>query len=129
MLRRMIREAGLKRVFITNVVRCNPRDRAGRNRDPGAVEIANCRDHLRAELAVARPRVVVCLGRIAWRELAGREVAFSPGGRIELGGVRYLAMYHPGYVIRGAYSIREYARDFARLAQLAIDSVAVTPRS
>ena len=34
LLRRMIRRAGIRRVFITNVVRCNPRDEAGRNRDP-----------------------------------------------------------------------------------------------
>jgi uracil-DNA glycosylase len=27
-------------------------------------------------------------------------------------------MYHPGYVIRGAYPVRTFARDFARLAAL-----------
>jgi uracil-DNA glycosylase len=36
----------LKRVFITNIVRCNPRDGRGRNRDPDAREIANCSGHL-----------------------------------------------------------------------------------
>src|ERR1700740_1455645 len=62
LLRRMIARADLRRVFITNVVRCNPRDGRGRNRDPSAREIANWRDHLAGELAAVRPRVVGCLG-------------------------------------------------------------------
>ena len=78
LLRLMIARADLGRVFITNVVRCNPRDGRGRNRDPSAREIANCRDHLAAELAVVRPRVVACLGAVAWREIAGREAPFRP---------------------------------------------------
>jgi len=41
--------------------------------------------------------------------------------------VVYVAIYHPGYVIRGAYSARAYARDFARLARL-IDSVGRPPQ-
>ena len=120
MLRRMIRIAGLRRVFITNVVRCNPRDAAGRNRDPAAGEIANCRGHLRAELELARPRIVACLGKVAWRELAGRAAPFTPEAPrlATVGGMRLFAMYHPGYVIRGAYPESSYARDFARLADL-----------
>jgi uracil-DNA glycosylase len=120
LLRRMIREAGLRRVFITNLVRCNPRDAQGRNRDPRADEIANCREHLAAELALVRPRIVVCLGRIAWRELAGRDLPFDPGAAapINAGAIRLYPMYHPGYVIRGAYPEKSYTRDFARLAAL-----------
>lgn len=120
LLRRMIRRVNLAGVFITNVVRCNPRDSRGRNRDPDAREIANCRIHLEAELALARPHLVVGLGRIAWRELAGREEPFAPRQRsaIRIGGLRLFPMYHPAYVIRGAYSERAYARDFDRLADL-----------
>ncbi|HUY17974.1 MAG TPA: uracil-DNA glycosylase [Candidatus Binataceae bacterium] len=130
MLRQMIHRAGLRRVFITNLVRCNPRDRAGRNRDPSAREIANCRDHLGAELGFARPRVVACLGRIAWRELVGRDSGFDPRGAnsVARDGIIYIAMYHPGYVIRGAYSVRRYARDFARLARR-IDCAGPHPQS
>ncbi len=126
LLRRMILRANLSGVFITNVVRCNPRDSRGRNRDPNAREIANCRGHLEAELAFARPRLVVGLGRIAWRELAGRAAPFAPRQRstIRVGGRRLLAMYHPAYVIRGAYSERAYARDFVHLADLLHDPMA-----
>src|SRR5579863_48978 len=41
LLRRMIARVNLGAVFITNVVRCNPRDSHGRNRDPRAREILN----------------------------------------------------------------------------------------
>jgi DNA polymerase len=121
LLRRMIRESGLRRVFITNLVRCNPRDESGRNRDPEAEEIANCRDHLGAELAIVRPRIVACLGRMAWRELAGRGAPFDPHHPepFAAGGFRLYPMYHPGYVIRGAYPERSYRRDFLRLAAIA----------
>ena len=120
LLRRMIHRAGLRRVFITNLVRCNPRDAEGRNRDPSAREIANCREHLAAELGIVRPAVVACLGRIAWRELAGRGVPFDPQGACSLvtRGLRLYPMYHPAYVNRGAYSEDSYGRDFQRLAGL-----------
>jgi len=120
LLRLMIARSGLGRVFITNLVRCNPRDARGRNRDPGAREIANCRDHLAAELAVVRPRVVVCLGAMAWREMAGREAPFRPRRPAARsgGGVLLYPMYHPAYVVRGAYPARTYARDFVRLWRL-----------
>ncbi len=124
LLRRMIRASSLRRVFITNLVRCNPRDARGRNRDPSAREIANCRDHLLAELRIVRPRIVVCLGRLAWREMAGRSAPFDPArpAVATMNGFRIFPMYHPGYVIRGAYPMPDYARDFARLAAL-IDSM------
>lgn len=118
LLHEMIAQARLSGVFITNLVRCNPRDKLGRNRDPDAREIANCRDHLRAELAIAKPRVIACLGRIAWRELAGRSRPFTPTRptTIHANGAILFPMYHPAYVNRGAYPVRSYCRDFRRLA-------------
>jgi uracil-DNA glycosylase family 4 len=120
LLRRMIQQSRLSRVFITNLVRCNPRDDLGRNRDPKAEEIVNCREHLEAELALVRPRIVVCLGRMAWRELARNRIPFDPLNPhpITVGNLRLYPMYHPGYAIRGAYSENSYRRDFGRLAAL-----------
>jgi uracil-DNA glycosylase len=120
LLRLMIARADLRRVFITNVVRCNPRDARGRNRDPSAHEIASCRDHLAAELAATRPRLVACLGAVAWREMAGREAPFRPRrpAALSSGGMLLYPMYHPAYVVRGAYPEPAYARDFERLGRL-----------
>ncbi|HJU12574.1 MAG TPA: uracil-DNA glycosylase [Candidatus Binataceae bacterium] len=124
LLRRMIEHAGVQRVFITNLVRCNPRDAGGRNRDPTSDEIALCREHLRAELAIARPRIVACLGRLAWQELAGRAIPFLPksGKAVTIEGLRLFPLYHPAFVNRGAYSIRQYTKDFSRLARLCVSA-------
>lgn len=120
LLRTMIEDAGLQDVFISNLVRCNPRDSGGRNRDPTSGEIANCRGHLLAEFAIVRPRIVACLGRIAWRELAGRGIPFLPrrGRPTGLSGMLLFPMYHPAFVNRGAYPMRLYRKDFARLSRL-----------
>jgi uracil-DNA glycosylase family 4 len=119
LLRRMIRQAGLRRIFVTNLVRCNPRDQRGRNRNPDTNEITNCRHHLIDELALARPRLVVCLGRIAWHALAGKCLFVPQHPRlVESGGLRLFPMYHPAYVVRGAYPERAYQRDYARLARM-----------
>jgi uracil-DNA glycosylase family 4 len=117
LLRLMIARAGIKSVFITNLVRCNPRDERGRNRDPLAEEIDNCRKHLEAEIAMVRPHVIVCLGAMAWQQLAGRDAPFDPTRPKILAGASAMLypMYHPGYVIRGAYDAGRYIRDFRRL--------------
>jgi uracil-DNA glycosylase family 4 len=120
LLREMIALAGLRRVFITNLVRCNPRDELGRNRDPVPAEIINCRRHLEAELALVRPRLVACLGRIAWSYLAGKQTQFDPtsGNVVRMGEWVLYPMYHPAYVNRGAYAVDNYARDFERLRRV-----------
>jgi uracil-DNA glycosylase len=117
LLREMIAAADLRDVFITNLVRCNPRDALGRNRDPLRAEIDNCRTHLDAELALVRPKIVACLGRMAWLHLAGKEAAFDPERPTSVRAGQWLLypMYHPAYVNRGAYPVRSYASDFARL--------------
>jgi uracil-DNA glycosylase len=120
LLRTMIARAGLEDVFITNLVRCNPRDERGRNRDPRADEIENCRRHLEAEMAIVRPRIIVCLGAMAWRQLAGRRAPFDPchPAIVKDRDAAFFPMYHPGYVIRGAYDSRRYARDFRQLRRV-----------
>lgn len=120
LLRAMIARAGLQRVFITNLVRCNPRDAKGRNRDPARDEIAACRSHLDYELDLVRPRIVACLGRTAWIELAGRDQPFDPRhpAIVDANGYRVFPMYHPAYINRGACSRRSYAMQFHRLARV-----------
>ena len=117
LLRAMIAKSGIEDAFITNLVRCNPRDERGRNRDPLVEEIDNCRKHLEAEIAMVQPRIIVCLGAMAWRHVAGRDAPFSPARpKIrERDDAMLYPMYHPGYVIRGAYDVRRYRRDFGRL--------------
>jgi uracil-DNA glycosylase family 4 len=76
---RLLRRAGLRRdeVFVTNAVLCNPQDAAGRNDEPSAAELARCREHLVATLALVEAPLVVAMGRTAFSAL----VAAHPGPR------------------------------------------------
>jgi DNA polymerase len=120
LLRGMIARAGLRRLFITNRFDATRATPAAAIAIRGAREIANCSGHLAAELALVRPRVVVCLGAVAWRELARSAAPFRPrsGAVLDSGDALLYPMYHPAYVVRGAYTPSAYARDFRRLARV-----------
>lgn len=55
-------------VYIANILKCRP----PHNRDPLPEESAACMDHLRAQVRIIRPRLIVCLGRIAAMQLTNR---------------------------------------------------------
>ena len=112
-------------VFITNVVKCRPPD----NRDPQPDEIAACAPHLRRQLEVLDPSVVVTLGRYSM-------AAFMPGARIgqvhgtarpadpETGARDALvfAMYHPAAALRTAAIERESFEDVARVPSVLVQA-------
>ncbi len=50
-----------KNIYIANIVKCRP----PKNRDPLNTEQEACTDWLRQQYALIRPKVVICLGRIA----------------------------------------------------------------
>jgi uracil-DNA glycosylase len=63
-------------VYVTNVVKHFKWSERGKRRlheKPNAREIAACRPWLDAELAVVKPRVLVCLGATAAQALLGRQ--------------------------------------------------------
>src|SRR5487761_358115 len=71
-------EAGIdrKRVYVTNAVKhfkWEPRGKRRIHKKPNAAEIAACRPWLDAEIAVLKPKVVVCLGATAAQALFGRD--------------------------------------------------------
>jgi uracil-DNA glycosylase family 4 len=75
-VRRLLAAVGVHdRAFYTNAVKCFPGDDG--NREPTATERANCRDHLRTEVATVDPTVLVATGKHATATLLaveGREV-------------------------------------------------------
>ena len=80
LLDRALADAGIdrSRAFVTNAVkhfRWTPGGRGGKARihkKPTAEQVKACRPWLEAELAVVRPKVVVCLGATAAQALLGR---------------------------------------------------------
>jgi uracil-DNA glycosylase len=78
-LDRALERAGVERsdAFLTNVVKHFRYTRRGKRRihqRPNAAEIAACRPWFDAELAIVRPRALVCMGAVAAQELIGPDV-------------------------------------------------------
>lgn len=59
----LLGEIGMKReeIYLTNIVKCNPPG----NRDPYPDEQEACIPYLKYETLLLRPKMIVCLGRIA----------------------------------------------------------------
>jgi uracil-DNA glycosylase len=77
-----LEEAGIdrSRVYVTNVVKhfkWEPRGKRRIHAKPNAGEIAACRPWLETEIALVKPRVIVCLGATAAQALLGKSFKVS----------------------------------------------------
>lgn len=86
------------KVYIANVVKCRPPN----NRDPLNVEQEACIGYLRRQAALLRPRIIVCLGRIAAKAIIKEDfkITLEHGQWFERGGVQMTAIYHPAALLR-----------------------------
>jgi DNA polymerase len=124
-----LEEVGIKRsrVYVTNAVKhfkWQPRGKRRIHQKPNAAELAACRPWLDAELAVVRPRVLVCLGATAAQALLGRSfrVTKQRGTPVDstLAEV-VIATIHPSAILRAEDRDAEYAGfvdDLERVAEL-----------
>ena len=96
----MLAMIGLTResVYITNIVKCRP----PHNRDPLNTEKDACIGYLRRQVAMMRPKIIVCLGRIAAAELIKPDFKITQehGQFFEKRGVQMMALYHPAALLR-----------------------------
>lgn len=101
LLDQFLEAAGLSRqknVYITNIVKCRP----PQNRDPLPQERDACLVWLRRQFVLLRPRIVVCLGRIAAQTLIRPDfsVVREHGHWEEKNGVLFTATWHPAALLR-----------------------------
>jgi uracil-DNA glycosylase len=121
-------EAGIDRrlAYVTNVVKhfkWQPRGKRRIHQKPNAAEIAACRPWLEAELAVLKPKVLVCLGATAAQALLGRQFRVSKDRGVpvesDLAPV-VMATVHPSSVLRSDDRDQELAllvEDLRRVAK------------
>ena len=108
LLDRALEEVGIERsqVYVTNVVKhfkWKPQGKRRIHQKPNWREIAACRPWLDAEVAVLKPRVLVCLGATAAQALIGRDfrVSRQRGELVDSPLARYvLATVHPSSILR-----------------------------
>jgi len=101
LLDNMLKIIGLdrtKNIYIANIVKCRPPN----NRDPNNNEREQCIDWLRNQYMLIKPKIVVCLGRIAAAELIDRDMKITQdhGKWYRKDGVSYMAMFHPAALLR-----------------------------
>jgi uracil-DNA glycosylase family protein len=103
-----LEEAGIDRklAYVTNVVKhfkWQPRGKRRIHQKPNAAEIAACRPWLDAELALVKPKVLVCLGATAAQALLGRQFRVSKDRGVpvesDLAPV-VMATVHPSSILR-----------------------------
>lgn len=82
-------------VYMAAVARCFPgKAKSGGDRIPDAEEILRCASHLKAELEILRPRLILAVGKLAISQVLGRE-KFGPTTKLtEVVGKIMEATYH-----------------------------------
>ena len=112
LLDKMLAAIGLKReqVYICNIVKCRP----PQNRVPEADDRAACLGYLRQQVALVRPKVIVCLGSTPTRMLLGDDMRITRDrGVWQLKkGVWFMPTYHPAALLRDADKKRPAWTDF-----------------
>ena len=85
-------------VYIANIVKCRP----PQNRDPLNTEQDACIGYLRNQVALIRPKLIVCLGRVAAIRLIREDfkITREHGQWFEKAGVQMTALYHPAAILR-----------------------------
>lgn len=84
--------------YIANIVKCRP----PHNRDPFDEEQDACIDYLRSQVALIKPIVIVCLGRVAAKRLIDPDYKITQQHGVWCckNGVWITAIYHPSALLR-----------------------------
>lgn len=112
------------RVYVTNAVKhfkWEPRGKRRLHAKPNAFEIHACKGWLEAEIAVVRPKVIVCLGATAAQAFLGRRFSITKSRGELMDGAPWaphlLATFHPSALLRmlGVHDEAAYEEAKARL--------------
>lgn len=87
-----------KNIYIANMVKCRP----PHNRDPKPEEQEECIKWLREQFKIIRPKIVVCVGRIAAQRLISKDfrVTKQHGEFIDKNGTLFMGTFHPAAILR-----------------------------
>ncbi len=84
--------------YITNIVKCRPPG----NRDPESAEQDACIGYLRSQVRMIKPKIIICLGRIAAMRLIRSDyrITREHGQWVKSGPFWMTAIYHPSALLR-----------------------------
>ena len=112
----MLEAVGLSRkhnIYIANMVKCRP----PHNRDPLPEEQDACAHWLQKQIAHIRPKIIVCLGRVAAFRMISPDfkVTRQHGQFFEKDGILYMGMFHPAAILRNPHQNPDAFADFVPL--------------
>ncbi len=102
-------------IYIANIVKCRP----PHNRDPKPEEQDICIEYLRQQVKLIKPKIIVCLGRIAAQRLISPDfkVTSQHGQFIEKGGILFMGTFHPSALLRNESNKPLALQDFQALRE------------
>lgn len=113
----LLEHVGMKRedIYLTNVVKCHPPG----NRDPRPEEQEACIAYLKYETLLLRPKMIVCLGRIAAQRIIspGYRITREHGTFLYRKGTWLTAVYHPSAILRDPAKMDETKGDFEKILE------------
>ncbi len=104
-----------KNIYIANIVKCRP----PKNRDPLPEEQEVCIEWLREQTRLMKPKIIVCLGRIAAQKLISKDfmVTKQHGQFIEKDGRLVMGTFHPAAILRNPNQKPAAMEDFFALQE------------
>ena len=101
--------------YIANIVKCRPPG----NRDPREEEQEACIDYLRNQVALIRPKIIVCLGRISAMRIIRPDyrITREHGTWVQKNGIWMTAIYHPSALLRDISKRPETFEDILSLRE------------
>ncbi|MEX1138127.1 MAG: uracil-DNA glycosylase [Bacteroidota bacterium] len=118
LLNKILEAINFKReeVFICNILKCRPPN----NRDPMPEEVASCEPYLWKQLELIRPKLILCLGRIAAQVLLKTNDSLSSmRGKVhDYRGIPLMVTYHPAALLRNPNWKRPAWEDVQQMRKL-----------
>lgn len=112
-----LESAGITRdeVYITNIVKCRPPN----NRVPTTNERDTCKDYLKKEIEIIKPKIICVLGNTAFGSLLdGKEITKYRGKIVRKDNQLYFLTVHPAATIYNQKLIDVLKNDIKKLFKL-----------
>lgn len=113
----LLQDCGLHReeIYITNILKCHPPG----NRDPKEEEKEACFPYLKYETFLLKPRIIVCLGRVAAQRLISPDFKITSQHGVWTYRKNYAltATFHPSAILHDPSKYESAKADFQEIAR------------
>ncbi|NBH14779.1 uracil-DNA glycosylase [Lachnospiraceae bacterium] len=121
LLDKLLLECGLDRaeIYITNILKCHPPG----NRDPKEEEKRACFPYLKYETFLLKPKIIVCLGRVAAQRIISPDfkITRQHGAWTHRKDCALTATYHPSAILRDPSKYAIVKEDFCEVVKKRVE--------